>query len=86
MNRAFDEYEHGERAIGASQTRWSRLREIEQALLEVERGAEASPYTGRSDNTSARTERSRPSVLPKRPAEASAQLRRSKRRWGGFCS
>jgi hypothetical protein len=39
MNRAFDEYEHGERANGASETRWLRLREIEQALLELERGS-----------------------------------------------
>jgi hypothetical protein len=53
MNRAFDEYEHGERAIGASETRWSRLREIERALLELERGSKASPYIGGSDTTSA---------------------------------
>lgn len=41
MNRAFDEYEHGERASGADGTRWSRLKEIDEALLELERDPEA---------------------------------------------
>ena len=41
MNRAFDEYEHGGRASGAEGTRWSRLKEIDEALLELERDPEA---------------------------------------------
>lgn len=36
MNRAFDEYLLDERASDAGETRWSRLQEIEQALLILE--------------------------------------------------
>ncbi len=45
MNRAFDEYLFDQRGSAASETRWLRLQEIEQALHALERGM-AAPDQG----------------------------------------